>query len=159
MQEAVLFIATIALGLMAGVFWVYAHAFMPGLGRTDDRTFVGAFQAVDRAILNPQFMLTFLGALVLSGAAALLQVGEDDGNALPWAAAAFVLYLITVVLTLRVNVPLNDALKAAGDPDDIEDLALVRARFDERTWVRSNLVRVVLSTGAFACMAAASLAA
>lgn len=37
---------------------------MPGLGSTDDRTFVGAFRAIDRAILNPLFMLVFLGALV-----------------------------------------------------------------------------------------------
>ena len=153
LQGIFLVAATIALGLMAGVFWLYAHALMPGLRRTDDRTFVGAFQAIDRAIINPQFMLTFFGALALSGVAALLQVGEDDGSVLPWAAAAFVLYLVTVVLTIAVNVPRNDALKAAGDPDDIGDLALVRREFDERRWARSNLVRAVLNTAAFACMA------
>ena len=36
---------------------------------TDDRTFVTAFQAIDRAIINPLFMLTFFGALVASGIA------------------------------------------------------------------------------------------
>jgi len=36
---------------------------MPGLGRTDDRTFVGAFKSIDTAIINPWFLPTFFGAL------------------------------------------------------------------------------------------------
>jgi uncharacterized membrane protein len=46
----------LAAGLMAGVFWLCAHTIMPGLGKTDDRTFVGAFQAFDRAIIDPWFL-------------------------------------------------------------------------------------------------------
>jgi hypothetical protein len=53
------------MGLVAGVYGLYAHTIMPGLGRTDDRTFVGAFQSIDRAIINPWFMDGgFFGALV-----------------------------------------------------------------------------------------------
>ena len=64
---------------------------MPGLKTTDDRTFVAAFQAIDRAIINPWFMLTgFLGALVFTGAATLLHLGRDP---LPWIAAALVAYV------------------------------------------------------------------
>jgi len=37
-------IALMLMGIMTGVFHLYAYAIMPGLGRTDDRTFVGAFQ-------------------------------------------------------------------------------------------------------------------
>ena len=61
-QAATLLAATVTTGLMAGVFGLYAHTIMRGLGTTDDRTFVGAFQAIDRAIINPLFMLTFFGA-------------------------------------------------------------------------------------------------
>jgi len=57
---------------MAGVFGLYARAIMPGLGDTDDRTFVGALQAIDDAIENPVFLPTLVGALVLTGLAALL---------------------------------------------------------------------------------------
>ena len=59
-------------GLMAGVFGLYTHTIMPGLRHTDDRTFVGAFQSMDKAIMNPWFMAAFLGALVLTGLAAAL---------------------------------------------------------------------------------------
>lgn len=44
--------ATITTGLMAGVFGLYTHTIMPGLRRTDDRTFVAAFQSIDKAIIN-----------------------------------------------------------------------------------------------------------
>ena len=71
---------------------------------------------------------------------------------LPWCAAAFVLYLLVFIITVAVNVPLNDGLKSAGDPDHIDDLAAVRARFDEAKWARWNLARSVLSAAAFACL-------
>jgi hypothetical protein len=48
--------ATVSTGLVAGVFALYAHTIMPGLAKTDDRTFVGAFQSIDRAIINPWFI-------------------------------------------------------------------------------------------------------
>jgi len=38
------------------LFCLYANAIMPGLGRTNDRTFVGAFGSIDRAIINPLFL-------------------------------------------------------------------------------------------------------
>jgi uncharacterized membrane protein len=151
-RGAALIAATVTMGLMAGVFGIYTNAIMPGLGRTDDRTFVGAFQSIDRAIINPLFLATFLGALLLSGLAAVLHLGGDGRSVLPWAVAAFVLYLAVFVITIGVNVPLNDGLKAAGDPDRIADLGAVRARFDEARWVRWNLVRTVACTAAFGCL-------
>jgi uncharacterized membrane protein len=143
--------ATLSMGLVAGVFGLYAHTIMPGLGKTDDRTFVGAFQAIDRAIINPWFLGGgFLGALVFTAMATIAQLGRD---ALPWIAAALLLYLVAFVVTIAVNVPLNDGIKAAGDPGRIADLGAVRARFDEVRWRGWNLVRVVTSTTAFGLLA------
>jgi uncharacterized membrane protein len=154
LRLATLLAATVTTGMAAGAFVLYAHTIMPGLGGTDDRTFVGAFQAMDRAIMNPLFMLTFFGALLLTGAAGLLYLrGDEAGDVVPWVAVAFALYLVVVVITMAVNVPLNDALKAAGDPERIADLAAVRADFHEGRWVAWNVVRAVLSTVAFGCLA------
>jgi uncharacterized membrane protein len=151
LQGVALVAATMTTGLMAGVFGLYAHTIMPGLHKTDDRTFVGAFQAIDRAIINPLFMVWFFGALALAAAAAALVGGE--GSVLPWVAAALVLYLAVVVITVAVHLPLNDAIKAAGEPDRISDLAAVRERFDEARWVAWNVGRAVLSTAALGCLA------
>jgi uncharacterized membrane protein len=153
LEGIALIAATLTVGLMAGVFGLYAHTIMPGLRKTDDRTFVGAFQQIDRAIINPLFVPVFMGALALTGLAVLFDLLGDDRSALPWIAASLVLYLAVVVITFRVHLPLNDAIKAAGDPDRIADLAAVRSRFDEARWASWNVVRAVLSTVAFASLA------
>ena len=138
------------MGLVAGVFALYAHTIMPGLRKTDDRTFVTAFQQTDRAIINPWFMITaFGGALVLTLVAGLTSRGTP---AFAWIAAAFGLYLVAVVITVAVNVPLNDAIKAAGDPARI-DVTQVRAQFNEARWAAWNLVRVATSVPAFGLLA------
>jgi uncharacterized membrane protein len=115
--------------------------------------FVGAFQSIDRAIINPVFMTCFFGALVLTGLAAGLSLGAGSRRVLPWTTSAFVLYLAAVVITLAVNVPLNDGPKAAGDPDRIADLTAVRKRFNEARWAAWNVVRTLTSAAAFGCLA------
>jgi uncharacterized membrane protein len=93
----------------------------------------------------------FLGAPVLTVAAALLHLGEAARGVLVWVVVSLVLDLVTVGITAGVNVPANDRLKAAGDADVI-DVAAARSAFDEARWVRWNLVRVVLSVAAFAAL-------
>lgn len=142
--------ATLTMGLASGTFLIFQHTIMPGLRATDDRTFVGAFQKIDRAIINPWFMITtFLGALVLTIAAAIANRGTP---ALPWTIAASVLYLVAVIITMAVNVPLNNALQAAGDPAHI-DVARARERFNEPKWAAWNLARTLVTTTAFGLLA------
>ena len=153
LREVVLIAATLTMGLMAGVFGIYGNAIMPGLRRTDDRTFVAAFQSIDRAIINPAFIATFFGALALTALAALLELTGDGRPLLPWIAAALVLYLVVFVITIGVNVPRNNEIKAAGDVDRMTDPHAVRERFDEDRWVRWNHLRTFASTVAFGLLA------
>ena len=60
-----------------------------------------------------------------------------------------------VIMTVTINVPLNDAIKAAGDPDRIADLAAVRSAFDESRWATWNLVRTVTTVVAFGILVGA----
>ena len=153
LQGISLVAATVTVGLMAGVFALYSLAIMPGLRRTDDRSFVTAFQQIDTAIVNPLFLTMFFGGLVLTALAALLHLGDDTDSVFPWIVAALLLYLSVFVITVRINVPLNNAIKAAGDPDRIPDVAAVRERFDEARWARWNLVRTVATTASLGCLA------
>jgi uncharacterized membrane protein len=70
------------------------------------------------------------------------------------------LYLAAVVLTARVNIPLNNALEAAGSADTPADPAATRRDF-ERPWVRANHWRTLLCAAALAghCWALAAHAA
>lgn len=143
--------ATVTTGLMAGVYYAFAISVMLGLSQTDDRTFVNAMQQINVAIINPWFFVSFLGALVFTALAGVFHLQAGWRAVLPWIAAALVLYAATLVITIRFNVPLNNELAAAGDPDRIADLAAVRERF-EASWVRWNIVRAVASTAAFCCL-------
>jgi len=150
LRTLVLVIATLSMGLMAGAFALYAHTIMPGLGRVDDRTFQSAFVALDRAIINAWFLGGgFVGALVFALLAAIV---HHERKALPLVVAALVLYAIAFVVTIVVHLPLNDALKAAGNPGSIAELAAVRRAFNEPRWVTWNLVRVATTTLAFALL-------
>lgn len=143
--------AMVAMGLMAGLFYAYTISVMPGLARSDDRTFVTAMQNINWAIQNAAFLSAFVGAFVLTLAAAILQQRLGRRAAARWIAAALVLYVVTLAITMGVNVPLNDQLAAAGDPSRIVDLAAVRTNF-EGLWVATNAVRTVVCTLALACL-------
>lgn len=155
-RTVTLMAATVTMGLVAGLFYTFAQAVMPGLGRSDDRTFVAAFQSIDRAIDNVWQLLGFGGALVFTTLALALHLPAEDGWVPVWIAASLALYLVMLVLTLRVHIPLNRAIQAAGPVDAISDLASVRRALHAR-WVRWNVVRAVVSTCAVACLAWAAM--
>jgi uncharacterized membrane protein len=144
--------ATITMGIGAGVYLLYLAAIMPGLGRTEDKTFVGAFQQIDTAIVGPFLLVFFVGPLVFSAVAAGAHLGDGDRTGLALIAGAIVLQLVMAGITLGVNVPLNDGIKAAGDPSKV-DVVAVRDLFNETRWARWNAVRTVLATGAFGLLA------
>jgi uncharacterized membrane protein len=151
-QLAALLLATVAMGLTAGVFGDWANTVMRGLHTTDDRTFVAAFQAMDEAILGPLSMLTFTCALVLSGAATVLYLRDGDRSVVRWVAAAFGLYLVAVVITMAVHEPLNLVIRDAGDPGSIGNPAALRDDFHETRWVVWHIVRTISTAAAFVCL-------
>jgi uncharacterized membrane protein len=151
LRTGALVAATVAMALLAGLFYTFAMSVMVGLRRTDDRTFVTAMQWINATITNGWFAISFLGSVVLSALAAVLHLGGDGRPVVPWIVAALVGYVATFVITMAVNVPLNNQLAAAGDPDRIADLGVVRERFEAR-WVRWNVARAVTSTAAVGCL-------
>ncbi|WP_282083530.1 DUF1772 domain-containing protein [Streptomyces tendae] len=140
----VLVAATVAAGLMAGTFYVFACAVMPALARSDDRVYVDVMRDVNEVIQNPVFLSAFMGALVLAGVAGR-QARRTPGRWWVWAGATA--YALAFLVTVAGNIPLNDALARPGDP------AALRERFED-PWVAWNVVRAVLSTLATACLAA-----
>ncbi|WP_082393571.1 anthrone oxygenase family protein [Nocardia arizonensis] len=149
--------ATLATGLVAGVFYAYAISVMPALARTDDRVLIEVMQKVNVVIVNPWFMIGFIGAVVFSIAAAALHTGHDHRGILVWIGIGSALNVIAFGVTVALNVPLNDQLAAAGDPAGMIDPAAVRADY-ESAWVRWNIVRAVLHTLAFVVLCGALFA-
>ncbi|HEY5854713.1 MAG TPA: anthrone oxygenase family protein [Aldersonia sp.] len=141
--------AAVTTGLLAGLFYAYCYSVMRALAGADDRTFVDVMQRINVAIVNPWFLVCFLGSLGFTAAAAVAHL-RGDRTMLAWVAAALVLNLAGFAVTVAGNVPLNNRL-AAVDLDHTADLVAVRAQF-ETAWVRWNVVRTVLHTAAFVAL-------
>ncbi|GAB4582701.1 anthrone oxygenase family protein [Nocardia sp. IFM 10818] len=148
LRIAALVAATLSTGLIAGVFYAYANSVMLALRQSDDRTMIDVMQKINVVILNPWFMIGFLGTVGFSVLAVALHLGKDVRTTLIWLVVALVLNIIAFAVTAGLNVPLNNQLEAAGDPGQIADLAAVRAQF-ESAWIRWNILRAVLHTLAF----------
>jgi uncharacterized membrane protein len=147
-RESILVLGVVAVGLMAGLYSAFAYAVMPALRRADDKTFVSAMQRTNIAIVNPLFLLIFFGGVGFTAVAAVLY---RDAAMLWWVVVGAVLYGLTPVITVVFNIPLNNQIAAAGDPDRISDLRAVRETFEE-PWVRWNILRAVLSTASLAVL-------
>lgn len=147
---AVLVLSVLTTGLIAGLYFAFTVAVMPGLARSSNTEFVGVMQRINVAILNGWFLGAFVGALLLAIGAAVLNRSEPG---FAWIVAGVVLYAVTIAITAAGNVPLNDALLAAGNVSGSEVSATAaRAAFEAR-WVALNLVRTVIGSASVVALA------
>lgn len=143
-------VATVALAGIGGLYYSYACSVMPGLRATDDATFVSAMSHINTAIQNPVFALSFFGAfLSLTGAVAYSWVNGLN-SALP-AALAWAFYTATLIITIGVNIPLNNRIGQAARSGQT---AAARKTFEHR-WTRWNIHRTWLSFAALVALSAA----
>ncbi|MFD3330059.1 DUF1772 domain-containing protein [Streptomyces sp. NPDC058701] len=149
---ASLIAATVSMGLVSGLFYGFAVSVMPGLKRTDDRTVIEVMQRINVAILNGWFVLGYIGAFLFTALALALHIPSDGREVLPPLIAALVCYVVSMGVTNKVNIPLNNALEKAGPVARIGDPAAVRRAF-EGPWARANVWRTLLCTAAVGFLA------
>ncbi len=126
-------VGLVLLALGGGTFWSFSTGVMPGLGRTEDPTFVASMRAINRAVVNPLFLLPiFLPPIPLVWAG-LLELDAPRGWLL--VAAGVVFFLGAVLVTVTGNVPLNSALETSSSSS-----AASRVAF-ERRWNTLNGAR------------------
>ncbi|MFJ3913241.1 anthrone oxygenase family protein [Streptomyces vinaceus] len=151
LATALLMLATVLVGLMAGLFFAFDVSVMPGLARGDDRTYVTAMRNINAVIDgNALFGTVFVVALLAAAASAAVELRGGRRGVAVWAGAAAVLYLVVLVITFTVNIPLNNELAAAGDAARTAGFPIVD-RF-KGTWVATNIVRTVCSTAALVAL-------
>lgn len=138
-------IVTIAAGvtgaLVTGLFFGFSVAVNPGLHELTDREYLRAMRSINRKILNPVFLSTFMGSAILVIAAAVMAIGTGAFWLLVAAAVLYVVGLFFV--TAGGNVPLNNRLEAF-DPDAADEAGLAEARgWYEKPWNRLHTVRTL----------------
>ena len=136
-------------GLMAGLFYAWSISVKPGIARLSDGEYLAAFQAMNRAILNPAFFLVFFGAALILPVSSYLLYKASAGLSFQLTVAATALYIICVfAVTAAGNVPLNNRLEAFRVEDaSTDELRTFRASIEGR-WNRLNLIRTICSLAA-----------
>lgn len=150
-------VALVLTGAVSGVFFAYSNSVVPGLdaGRPDQA--ITAMNNMNRKILNPLFLTTFVGPPIAAVVTAVLLLTLDEtGAALLFFCAAAVYVLGAVAPTAAVNVPLNNALGTGPVPADEAEVARVWTDYSTR-WTRWNHWRAVSSLTALAAMGIALL--
>jgi uncharacterized membrane protein len=145
---ALTFLAALGSGLIAGVFFAFSGFVMAALGRLPADQGVAAMQAINVAVLNPWFFVAFFGTAAVCAVLAVAALFRWNEAGAILLLAGSLLYLVgTIIVTLRLNVPLNNAL-AAAQPERAESAALwTRYRTEWTAW---NHLRTAASLAAAA---------
>ncbi len=107
-------VAAIAAAAVGGLFYAFSTFVMRGLDRTGPDAAATAMRGINaEAQGNAPFLALFMGSALVAlvvGIAALRRIGLPGSG---WLLAGAVLALVPLVVTVAVNVPLNDRLAAS----------------------------------------------
>lgn len=115
LTRVVTIVSIVGTGVMAGVFLIFSVAIMRSLEKLPPAQGMAAMNIINVRIVNPVFLLFFLGSALACLALAVLSfVGDIPGRW--WRLAGAIVFLVgAMVVSFAVNIPLNDGL-AAADP-------------------------------------------
>jgi uncharacterized membrane protein len=149
--------ATLTTGLVAGVYYAFAVSVNLGLAGQSDASYVATMQAINERIENPLFFLTFFGAALFPLAALAAHYRRPRSGRFWLVALACLLYVGGgFLLTVFVNVPLNEQLASVAADASPGELARARAGY-ESPWNFWNSVRTMFSFLAFVALVGACL--
>jgi uncharacterized membrane protein len=156
--NALLGSSILATGLMSGLLYGWAVSVIPGTRRIPDTAYVATMQNINRAIINPAFVIPFMGIPALLAGAAVVQFRAGDNRRGFLLTGAAVTYIVGVLgVTIRGNVPLNDALEAFELADSDERALANRRQTYETPWNRWHYLRTAANIGSFTLASAAAI--
>jgi uncharacterized membrane protein len=157
LRSLTLALATLTTGLIAGVFYAYAVSVNLGLAAQPDASYVATMNAINERIENPLFFLSFFGAVLFLIAALVVYSPRPRSGRFWLIALACLLYVGGgFLLTVFVNVPLNEQLARVAADASPGELARARAGY-EGPWNFWNGVRTLFSFLAFLALVCACL--
>ena len=104
-------LSIVLVGLAAGLFYGWDCSIIGGLGKLSDKEYLTAFQSINRVILNPYFLISFMGSLIALAIATWLNYKTGNLDSFYYLLAATLVYAIGLFgVTMLGNVPLNNLL-------------------------------------------------
>ncbi|MER5277882.1 DUF1772 domain-containing protein [Streptomyces sp. NPDC002809] len=148
MASLFLTLAVITTGLYAGFMLTFLLAVMPGLAALPDERFTAAMRRFNEKVPGPAFLLLFLGVIAFPAVGVFTELGEKRW---PLVVVGLACAVVSHLVTIGGNIPLNKALAAAEGGDD----SAARSAF-EALWNGFHRFRTALSLAAFVLLAAAA---
>ena len=140
-------------GAIFGFFYAWVCSTVRGLDDADPRVAIEAMQAMNASVRNAVFFPAFFLTPVVLGLAAVLLGRSGRRRAARWFALAAATYFVGgLLLTMVVNVPMNEELAGRVVPNDEAEAARIWADYSG-PWQFWNTVRTVASGAALACCA------
>ncbi|MDF5757120.1 anthrone oxygenase family protein [Spongiactinospora sp. TRM90649] len=137
------YVTLVMAGAMTGVFYAFSVSVMRGLDDIDAREAARAMRSVNRRILNPLFLSTFVGTPIVAVVTGVLLLGLGRTDpAVAFFVAAGIYAAGAFLPTVAINVPMNEALARAEVPGEAEAAAALWAGYSPR-WTRWNTLRAV----------------
>lgn len=150
--------AIISVGLMAGLFYGWMVSVIPGLKGVGDRNYIETMQSINMKIVNPAFVVVFMGTPLVLAASAIAEWRAGNERRATVLAAATIAYVVGVLgVTAGGNIPLNNALDAFDIDAATDAAARDRRTSYEGPWNRWHNVRTAVNVVAFAIAASAAL--
>lgn len=148
--DIILLFTAIVSGLIAGLLYSYACSVNLGLGKLPDKEYLGAMQSINKEIVNPIFLLSFLGTMILLPVISFMNYTVPVSGRFQYLLFATIVYAIGVLgITFFGNIPLNNSLATFNlDSSSISELAKFRSHF-ESPWNRLHFIRTVASVLSF----------
>jgi uncharacterized membrane protein len=145
-MTVVIGITAIAAAAMGGVFFAFSSFVMGALRRMPPAQGMSAMQSINIAAVTPAFMALFLGTALASLVLAIDAVIYWQGAGSAYQLAGTLCYLAgAFIVTIAVNVPLNNALAAADPQSDAGQRLWARYL---RVWTAWNHLRAISSLAA-----------
>jgi len=134
MTSALVLVAALGCGLIAGVFYAFSTFVMKALARRPPAEGIAAMQSINVVVLNPWFLAPFLGTGLVGAAAAVTALLAAQPAATASAIAGALLYIVgTLWVTIGRNVPRNNALARLA-PHEPASAAYWERYVAEWTW-------------------------
>ncbi len=130
---------------MFGFFYAWVCSTMWGLDAGDPRVAITAMQAMNASVRNFAFAPVFFGTQFVIGITAVLLWHQNQTRAAGFfAASAIICFAGAFLLTLMINVPMNEDLAGQTVPNDLDAAREIWLAYSP-DWQKWNLIRTVMS--------------
>lgn len=146
----VLVLASVTLSAaIFGFFYAWVCSTMWGLDAADPRIAIEAMQAMNASVRNGVFAPAFFGTpIALLLAAGLLCAQRLRTSGALFALSAVTYFCFGLLLTMLVNVPMNETLAGITSPEDLDEARQIWEAYSPE-WQFWNQFRTIASGAAF----------